>query len=383
MKHWWLIPVIILLVSGFSLPIFYYEYIEAEAEDSFFFGVSFGGNTTRQAKMLIDRVKGYTNFFLINSWDIATNETALNEVSQYAVEADMSFVVFFDFISRQYYGWHQTWLDTANERFGDKFLGVYLYDEPGGRQIDSGYWKGTMGTLVLSGEVADYSEAAENFVTQIGSLNSTKDVKSRNLRMFTSDYALYWFDYLAGYDTMFVELGWNNSRTQQIALGRGAAKVQDKEWGAIITWTYAHSPYIENGTLLLQDMITAYKAGAKYVVVFNYPHDQTFGILKDEHFDAMETFWDMTRSPQQDALKKVESEVALVLPKDYGWGMRNPGDVIWFPDWGPDELSPLIWNNMNRLIEEYGLKLDIIYNDARFDFEEKYLEIYYWDNEIS
>ena len=126
-------------------------------------------------------------------------------------------------------------------------------------------------------------------------------------------------------------------------------------------------------------MITAYQAGAKYVIVFNYPHNQTFGILEDEHFTAMETFWDMTCSPQQDALEKVEAEVAFVLPKDYGWGLRNQDDKIWFPNWGPDDLSPQIWSNMNELIAEYGLKLDIIYDDTIFDFEDKYLEIYYCD----
>jgi len=34
---------------------------------------------------------------------------------------------------------------------------------------------------------------------------------------------------------------------------------------------------------------------------------------------------------------------------------------------------------MNQLINEYGLRLDIIYNDATFTFEEKYTKIYYWN----
>ena len=165
-------------------------------------------------------------------------------------------------------------------------------------------------------------------------------------------------------------------------MGRGAANVQDKEWGAIITWTYENPPYLENGTRLLEDMKTAYQAGAKYVVVFNYPYDQPLGILEEEHFDAMETFWDMTRSHQQGSLEKVSGEVAFVLPKDYGWGMRHPDDNIWLPWWGPDALSPLIWENMNKLIDKYGLRLDIIYNDTRFDFTEKYSQIYYWDSQL-
>jgi hypothetical protein len=122
--------------------------------------------------------------------------------------------------------------------------------------------------------------------------------------MFTSNYALYWFDYLAGYDTVFVELGWNHSRTRQIAQGREAANVQDKEWGAIIRWTYENPLYLENGTSLLEDMKTAYEAGAKCVIVFNLPHAEPFSILKEEHFTAMQTFWDMTRLVTKILLKK-------------------------------------------------------------------------------
>ena len=46
--------------------------------------------------------------------------------------------------------------------------------------------------------------------------------------MFTSDYALYWFDYFVGYDTVFVELGWNHDTLLHIALGRGAVNLQEK-----------------------------------------------------------------------------------------------------------------------------------------------------------
>jgi len=379
MKLMWLVLLIILLVSVITIPVIYDEYFKVETEDNFFFGVSFGGNTTNQAKLLIDKVKGYTNLIIINSWDVTINETMLNEISQYAVDANLHFMVFFDFVSRVIYPWHQNWLDTAEERFGDQFLGVYLYDEPGGRQIEAGNWKARDNTSSLYKTVSNYSEAAEMFVNGIESLTSTVDVKSRNLKMYTSDFALYWFDYLAGYDAVFVELGWNHSRTKHIALGRGAANVQDKEWGAIITWTYNESPYIENGTELLQDMITAYRAGAKYIIVFNYPHNQNYGILEEEHFVAMESFWNMTNSPQYESLAKVDAQVVYVLPKDYGWGMRHPSDKIWFPQWGPDELSPKIWNNMNELIDKYGLDLDIVYEDSEFPLEGKYEEIFYWN----
>jgi hypothetical protein len=254
--------------------------------------------------------------FIINSYDISINEGSLNEICQYLVNSDMYFMVFFNWISIQVYPWHQTWLDTAEERFCDKFLGVYLYYEPGGKQIDTGYWKGDDNPS-YNETISEYNGAAEAFVSDIGVYNSTEDVKKRNMQMFTSDYALYWFDYLAGYDSVFVELGWNHSRTKHIRLCRGAAEVQGKDWGAIITWTYNKPPYLENGTELLQDLINAYCAGAKYVTIFSYPYDATFGVLTDEHFEAIETFWHMVGS-----LKRVEGDVRLFFQRIMGGESR-------------------------------------------------------------
>lgn len=378
MKLTWLILITILLTAILCSAVVYNHYNSTNEvpEQDFFFGVSCGGNTTSQAKLLIDKVKGYTNLFLINSWEVSTNETALNEVCDYAVDANLNFMVFFDFLSHSGYPWHLTWLDAAEERWGDSFLGVYLYDEPGGRQLGSGQWD----EGISPKNVSDYGEAAEFFVTSISSTWGMQDLKDRGIPVFTSDFVLYWFDYLAGYDAVFVEFGWNNSRPQQVALGRGAANLQDKEWGTIITWTYQHPPYIETGAQLLDDLKTAYHGGTKYLIVFNFPYNQSnpYGILEEEHFDAMESFWNMTSS-----LEMVEAEAAFVLPKDYGWGMRSLEDNIWFPEWGPDSQSSLIWANMNKLIARYGLKLDIIYDDPRFGFEEKYSNIYLWSDQIT
>ncbi len=140
MKKAHLLILVLLIISAISAPIIYVYYFDDERE--LFFGVSFGLNTASEAKLLIDKVKDYTNLFLINSWDISTNETALNEICEYAVNAKLHFIVFFSFVSHVAYPWHTTWLDTAKERFGEYFLGVYFYDEPGGNQIDKGVWRG-------------------------------------------------------------------------------------------------------------------------------------------------------------------------------------------------------------------------------------------------
>ncbi len=135
-----------------------------------------------------------------------------------------------------------------------------------------------------------------------------------------------------------------------------------------------------NGTEILQDMITAYEAGAKYIVVFNYPtypEDNRYGILRDEHFDAMQQFSAYTVQHPEDYGKQ-RGKVAFVLPENYGWGMRWQEDRIW-GKWQADSLNSTIWGKMNILTEKYGLQLDIVYDDPQFKLN-KYSEIYYWNS---
>lgn len=417
MKFMWFL-LVALLVFSVCLPVVCAQYqtkTDTSNED-FYFGVTFGGNTTSEAKLLIDKVKDYTNLFVIASWDIsgAQNETTLDEICDYAAGANLSIIVYFNFIFYNYtfhfgngtlynatswdqFGytpWHISWMNQARERWGNKFLGVYLYDEPGGKQIDTGYYGGNMRTFTGSNitafrNVANYSDAAHRYVRSIRNSGSMQHVINSSIPnsinspmpVFTSDYALYWFDYLAGYDAVFAELGWNQNQVQHIALCRGATNVQNKQWGAIITWATNDPPYLASGAEMSQDMLTAYRAGAKYVIVFNYPQINPYGALTEEHFTAMKQFWTYVHCFPRDVFGKVQGEVALVLPKDYGWGMRQPNDNIW-GFWPPDDIAPLIGGDIYKLINEYGLKLDIIYDDPQFDFTEKYSKIYYWNSTI-
>ncbi|HEX9861946.1 MAG TPA: hypothetical protein VGB11_01530 [Candidatus Bathyarchaeia archaeon] len=387
-----LVLVALLAVAVFLPAVYFLNQAESDSASSdFFFGVSFGGDSVSQAKLLIDKVKRYTNLFVVNSWEIngAANETLLNEVCEYAINAGLSVMVYFNFVYYNYtwdlgniYNasswdllgvspWHIQWLNQAMEKWGNKYLGVYLYDEPGGTQIDLGYWDGTP----MTGEppttfvnVTTHSQAAANYTASLRQSGSMKHITNTSIPdavkskvpVFTSDYALYWFDYLGGYDAVFVQLGGtagDDSKIQQIALCRGAAAAQNKQWGAIFTWTYNEPPYLENAEDLLKDMTMAYQAGATYLIVFNHPYNSTdnpYGILSEAHFSAMEQFWSQTRNSPRDTSNGDQELVAFVLPKDYGWGMRNVADNIWGL-WPADEKASLIWENMNRLIDKYGI----------------------------
>ncbi len=74
----------------------------------------------------------------------------------------------------------------------------------------------------------------------------------------------------------------------------------------------------------------------------------------------------------------VKAEAALVLPADYGWGMRNPTDTIW----GlckADSTSEQIWTQLQSKLQQYGSKLDIVYDDSAYPVTGKYSHIFYWN----
>jgi len=371
MKRLVLLLVVVITVSAVVLPFIYFS----SEKDEWFFGVTYGQDTVEGARLLIDRVQDYTNLFVVDSFDISNNtdSVALDAVCDYAAGKNLHFMVYF--FSLYAHDWQREWVVTAKQTWGEKFLGVYLRDEPGGRQIEMAE------TVNFS---SSYSDAAEKYVQNISSAWSMRFLKDKAVPVVTSDFALYWYDYQAGFDVIFAELGWNNSRTREIALCRGAATAQEKEWGAIITWTYQQPPYLESGPEAYQDMVTAYEAGAKYILLFNYPQypeTNQYGILTDEHFAAMQQFWSYASAHPRD-LTQTRGEVAFVLPKDYGWGMRNVNDKIWGL-WPTDDLSALIWQNLNALLDRYGLKLNIVYDGYGHNFAEEYSKVYLWNQTVT
>jgi hypothetical protein len=382
-KAWGLLLLAILVLSSSTVVLGVILEGSSPRPNDFYFGVSYGGSSAEGAKPLIEKVKGYTNIFLIASYDITGNETELNEICNYCVQSNLKFIVYFQFISRIFYPWHQVWMDTAKQRFGSYFLGVYLQDELGGKQIDG---NSTQKTVL---NASSYTDAANQFVNNIAHFNSTQDAKRRDIPLFIADYALYWFDYQAGYDTVFAELGSNASVARQIALCRGAADMQGKDWGAILTWKYEQPPYMPSAGEMFNDMVSAYLAGAKYVLVFNYPtypDDNPYGVLSEEDFAALQQFWHYINTYPRESYGVQTAQAALVLPADYGWAMRRSSyitsDSIWglFPE---DSKAPMVLNSTNTLVDRYGLKLDIVYDDARYNVTNHYGQVYYWNSTLT
>ena len=200
--------------------------------EDFYLGVTASGNVT-ETKILIDKIKGYTNLVAFTNLEVTKNQTTLDEVADYAVQAGLSFIVHMSYpTSNANFTYNPfTWIPEAEAKYGARFVGVYLYDEPGGSQLDRGSFRQFDNTTMPY----DYRDAANTYVYYLF-LQMRDFIKTD--RLFTSDYALYWYDYEAGYDTVLCQLGWNNSRAVNIALCRGAAEMHNKTWGAMIAWTY-------------------------------------------------------------------------------------------------------------------------------------------------
>ena len=368
--------IVIITLSMIITVIWFSDYVPSTPE--FFVGVEFAYSYGDEAdsrsllndlKSLVDKVRNYTNLFVIGSLEVSFNQTLLDEACDYVYNSGLYFIVFFTNPYQYDYEPH-AWILQAIPKYGDKFLGVYRYDEPGGHQLDRG-----PSNFVVEAE--DDAEAAETFVDYLHV--HIKDYLDSSPKTFTADYGLYWFDYKGGYTAVFAEFGFNLSRTVHTALCRGAATAQNKDWGAIITWTYNEYPYIENGTALYNDLVLAYQNGAKYIAIFNYPKIGQYGILNDEHFDALKNFWNYAKSNPHD-YGAAQGKVAYVLPRDYGFGFRSATDTIWGL-WQADELAEKIWNDVNMLSEQFGSSLDIVYDDPEFDnaLRNQYDQLFFWN----
>ncbi len=322
-------------------------------------------------KSLVDDLQFHTNLFVVGCTGITYDETKLDSVCQYLFDRGMFFLVYSE------YSPLASWIISAKSRWGDHFLGFYAFDEAGGMQLDQ--------VEVLVKDAENVTVASEEFVDAIKQrldwFSLAFPVNSVRPGLFTSDYALYWFDYKAGYDVVWAQFGWNLSRQLNVALCRGAAAVHGKDWGVIVTWTYNHVPHIGSGQELYADMVLAYENGAKFISIFDSNKPYTEGILQQEHIDAIKEFWDyVADNPRNE--ESLEDRVAFVLPKDYAYGFRGPEDKVWGL-WEAEGFEYDVSVKLGALLEEYGSKLDIIYDDGLDDENTKvYKHLIFWNGTV-
>jgi len=358
-----------------------------------FVGIDAAYDNVAEIKLLVDEIKPYANTIIIGSTGITFDMAKLDDVCQYVYDRGFYFMIYAHPINDpDALAIQCQWVLNAKPRWGEQFLGLYAFDEPGGRQLDNASYKVVPAEEWSADNYDNWTEAADKYVnTAFIKLHHIIEDQmcGLDLTLFTSDYALYWFDYKAHYDVVFAEFGWNYSRTINVALDRGAANVQNREWGVMITWTYTQPPYLESGSELYDDLVLAYENGAKYIVVFDTNENYMHGTLKGEHLDALKRFWQYaTDNPRPSA--PPSDRVAYVLPKDYGYGFRGPNDKIWGL-WEADEFydfSLKISTEVGSLISKYQIsrfqnRLDMIYDDGlKANCSYGYSKLIFWNGTV-
>ena len=391
----------ILLIFTIVLALFYIQTLESNkkpppSKREFYVGAEYAygyDNQTAQEQLtqlqaLVDKVKDYTNLLIIGSLGLTFNQTTLRQACDYIYNANLSIIVLFtglnvyeDLPSSLTYN-TTVWMRDAQQKYGEKFLGIWRYDEPGGRTLEQG-----IHPIIDKEDITmeyTYGDAANLYFERLHIFPNY--YLHFSPKVFTADFGLYWFDYQAGYTSLFAEFVGNESRERHVALCRGAADVFGRDWGAIITWKYTQAPYLESPDELYVDLALAYGSGAKYAIVFSYPQLEgtEFGILTEQHFEAMKRFWDDIHSDPQ-TFGSGERQAAYVLPASYGFGFRKPNDTIWgvFP---ADSLSAKIFNDINNTLPRlYGSHFDVLYNQPPLtqDLLDRYGKVYYWNQTIA
>jgi parallel beta-helix repeat protein len=216
-----------------------------------------------------------------------------------------------------------------------------------------------------------------------GGVNATANFfQGLSSSLFTSDYGLYWFDYELGYDVVLAQFGWNNSRPLQISLVRGAAEAKNRSWGAIITWTYNQTSYLESGPQIYDDMVLAYDSGASYIAVYDSSQNYANTTLTPDHFKALKDFWNYVQQ-NPDKHGSLEADTAVVLPQDYGFGFRSQDDSVWQYH-NASSWTQKLYSDTQKLLNQYNSSLDIVYSDPQFHntIQSTYSKVLHWPQDF-
>lgn len=210
----------IILISLFVVSIFFeVDPVLTVRTPDFFVGVEFAySNNTNDSqinvnslKLLVNKVENYTNLFVIGIPEISLNQTALTESCDYISNEGLHFIVLFTDITTYSYE-PLNWTNMAKQKYGDKFLGVYRLDEPGGKELENNATERFLNPNNFDPKLENYTGASQEYV---GFLQQHVAYFHQVLysTLFTSDFGLYWFDYKGGYDTVFTEFVWNQKQT--------------------------------------------------------------------------------------------------------------------------------------------------------------------------
>jgi hypothetical protein len=88
--------IIVIFMSTFvALEIYGSSSASLPSKKTFYVGVTYCGNSTTEADQLIDRIKNYTNLFVLDSGSLIQNLNATEKICDYAVNSGLSIIVYY------------------------------------------------------------------------------------------------------------------------------------------------------------------------------------------------------------------------------------------------------------------------------------------------
>jgi hypothetical protein len=113
------------------------------------------------AKGLVDRVNSYVNLIVVGNTGITWNGTEANEMCQFIYDKGLYFIYF---TGPTHVMKNQgNWVDNAKAKWGSKFIGLYIIDEWGGKQLDRDQ------DMIVT-EASNYTDASAKFVYYVNQM---------------------------------------------------------------------------------------------------------------------------------------------------------------------------------------------------------------------
>ncbi|MCW4034155.1 MAG: hypothetical protein NWF03_02185, partial [Candidatus Bathyarchaeota archaeon] len=89
------IIIVLMLLIGLFIIDNYGALTENSDTTPFYVGVTYCGQSTQDAMLLIDKVKNYTNLFVLQSGVLQYNLTSMEQICNYAVDSGLNVIAYF------------------------------------------------------------------------------------------------------------------------------------------------------------------------------------------------------------------------------------------------------------------------------------------------
>ncbi|MGD6808932.1 MAG: hypothetical protein ACQCN3_04465 [Candidatus Bathyarchaeia archaeon] len=89
---------------------------------------------------------------------------------------------------------------------------------------------------------------------------------------------------------------------------------------------------------------------------------------------ALEDFWNEVVNNSVVVHGSVKADSVLVLPKNFGGGLRWREDIVWGVFKG-DEASGVLWDLLQSALDSYGYALDVVFDDAVYPLSKQYTNV--------